>query len=108
MEPPAIYPSITVLMEYIALEQLSPFLKPNCLSLVVKKVAYRSIKQCSNIFDSTGLIDIPRKSSTVRHFPIAWPPFGKETVSLRPNADGKQTKMSMMLKSLARTVASAG
>ena len=58
----------------------NPFLKPNWLSLVVKKVAYRSSKQCSNIFGSTGLIDIPRKSSTVRHFPMAWPPFGKETV----------------------------
>ena len=50
VEPPAIYPSITVLMEYIALEQLSPFLKPNWLSPVVKKDAYRSTKQCSYIF----------------------------------------------------------
>ena len=42
VEPLAIYPSITVLMEYyIALKQLSSFLKPNWLSLVVKKGAYR-------------------------------------------------------------------
>ena len=80
VEPPAISQSITVLMEYIALEQLRPFLKPHWLSLVVKKGAHRSSKQCSNIFDSTGLIDIPRKSSTFRYFPIAWPPFGKGTV----------------------------
>ena len=46
VEPLAIYSSITVLMEYIALEQLSLFLKPNWLSLIVKKVAYRSSKQC--------------------------------------------------------------
>ena len=35
VESPALYQSITVLMEYIAMEQLSPFLKPNWLSLVV-------------------------------------------------------------------------
>ena len=95
------YPSINVLMEYIALEQLSPFLKPNWLSLAVKKVAYRSSKQCSHIFNSTGQIDIPQKSFTIRDFPIAWPSFGKGTM-YRPNAGGKQQKNKHDVKKLSK------
>jgi len=38
---------------------------PNWLLLVTKHLAYCSRIQCSNTFDITGLIDIPRKSLTV-------------------------------------------
>ena len=43
-----------------------PIFKVKLVVAGCKEVAYRSSKQCSNIVDSTGLIDIPRKSSTVK------------------------------------------
>jgi len=50
----------------IACEQLRRFLKPNWLSEVTKYDSNRLSTQCSNTFESTGLIEIHLKSSVVR------------------------------------------